>query len=586
MGGTKRAVQAGGDARAWAERPLSESRAPSSHGSDARERVTWPSDEALILAGLALYWPLLTLGKSALETLLSETPSLGPLSLLFSGLLAAGALIVTLAGLRPGIGLRGVMGCGAATSIVLFAGALLPSVPPLDAALGLLGCAGMAATVFLLTLGWGGAALAWHAKTAADSPGGGGRQTTRASGACLLITVAASLCLSFAVRLATALIMGDSPSGVPGTTCLVIYPALACLPWAVYASRHAARTAGGSGALTGGVKSQAADAHLATGADTQVAGVCPIEGPRGRERWLLVAAASFVTLASILAGIRTAGTDLYPIDPSGSRYVLALAFSGVLVVGALALRQRPIITQGVCWGTTIVLAFAGVLLTMSTGAGHILGINALLVARLVVWALFWMLPVEAAMRGVGAAQGGSGGACAGLLSTFYLLPQGIAYLLTDSLYALGPAVSSPAANTALDIATIAVALALVACALVIVALLVSQDAEPAGKARPLGIPEDPQGSLPAQDTADESVTGAVEGARHAVCQAIAAEAGLTERESAVLELLSLGHTVQRIADEEGVTPNTVRTHSKGLYRKLGCHSKQEVIDLVARRMHP
>ena len=46
----------------------------------------------------------------------------------------------------------------------------------------------------------------------------------------------------------------------------------------------------------------------------------------------------------------------------------------------------------------------------------------------------------------------------------------------------------------------------------------------------------------------------------------------------------MGYTVARIAQERGVTENTVRTHTKGLYRKLDVHSKQEVIELVAARM--
>ena len=42
----------------------------------------------------------------------------------------------------------------------------------------------------------------------------------------------------------------------------------------------------------------------------------------------------------------------------------------------------------------------------------------------------------------------------------------------------------------------------------------------------------------------------------------------------------MGYTMQRIAELQYVSQNTVRTHVKRLYRKLGCHSKQEVIELV------
>ena len=38
--------------------------------------------------------------------------------------------------------------------------------------------------------------------------------------------------------------------------------------------------------------------------------------------------------------------------------------------------------------------------------------------------------------------------------------------------------------------------------------------------------------------------------------------------------------MQRIAELQYASQNTVRPHVKRLYRKLGCHSKQEVIELV------
>ncbi len=72
--------------------------------------------------------------------------------------------------------------------------------------------------------------------------------------------------------------------------------------------------------------------------------------------------------------------------------------------------------------------------------------------------------------------------------------------------------------------------------------------------------------------------------RQDACRSIAQTAGLTEKETVVLELVSLGYTVARIAQERNVSENTVRTHTKGLYRKLDVHSKQEVIELVEERM--
>ena len=56
--------------------------------------------------------------------------------------------------------------------------------------------------------------------------------------------------------------------------------------------------------------------------------------------------------------------------------------------------------------------------------------------------------------------------------------------------------------------------------------------------------------------------------------------GLSERESAVLELLLMGHTFKKIAEIMGLSESTVQSHSKGIYRKAGVHTKQELVDLV------
>lgn len=75
-----------------------------------------------------------------------------------------------------------------------------------------------------------------------------------------------------------------------------------------------------------------------------------------------------------------------------------------------------------------------------------------------------------------------------------------------------------------------------------------------------------------------------ESTRFAVSQELAKANALTERERCVLELLSRGYTVKRIADELCVSENTVRAHTKAIYRKIGCHSKQELINQVEQLM--
>jgi DNA-binding CsgD family transcriptional regulator len=60
--------------------------------------------------------------------------------------------------------------------------------------------------------------------------------------------------------------------------------------------------------------------------------------------------------------------------------------------------------------------------------------------------------------------------------------------------------------------------------------------------------------------------------------------GLTESESAVLEALLNGHPPQAIAGQFGNTLQTVRTHLKRAYAKIGVSTKEQLFALVLRLM--
>ena len=57
---------------------------------------------------------------------------------------------------------------------------------------------------------------------------------------------------------------------------------------------------------------------------------------------------------------------------------------------------------------------------------------------------------------------------------------------------------------------------------------------------------------------------------------------LSERETDVARLVTKGYSADRIAEIMGLSVNTVRTHTKNLYRKLAIHSRQDLIDLAER----
>ena len=66
------------------------------------------------------------------------------------------------------------------------------------------------------------------------------------------------------------------------------------------------------------------------------------------------------------------------------------------------------------------------------------------------------------------------------------------------------------------------------------------------------------------------------------CAIMAEQAGLTKRERDILLVLARGRDVPSIAKQLFISENTVRSHSKSIYRKLNIHSKQELLDLLDR----
>lgn len=73
---------------------------------------------------------------------------------------------------------------------------------------------------------------------------------------------------------------------------------------------------------------------------------------------------------------------------------------------------------------------------------------------------------------------------------------------------------------------------------------------------------------------------------HTQVQELARRHDLTAREAEVAELIVRGFTVRAIAERLTISENTVRTHSKGLYRKLDIHKKADLADVVSRTPIP
>lgn len=63
---------------------------------------------------------------------------------------------------------------------------------------------------------------------------------------------------------------------------------------------------------------------------------------------------------------------------------------------------------------------------------------------------------------------------------------------------------------------------------------------------------------------------------------VAVSFALTERETEIFEYLANGYSSKRIGDKLYISPYTVQNHTKCIYRKMGIHSKQELIDFAEK----
>lgn len=62
---------------------------------------------------------------------------------------------------------------------------------------------------------------------------------------------------------------------------------------------------------------------------------------------------------------------------------------------------------------------------------------------------------------------------------------------------------------------------------------------------------------------------------------------LTPREQQMLDYLSRGLSYERIAEAAGISFETVKTHARRIFRKLGVHSRAEAVAICWReRGHP
>jgi DNA-binding NarL/FixJ family response regulator len=62
-----------------------------------------------------------------------------------------------------------------------------------------------------------------------------------------------------------------------------------------------------------------------------------------------------------------------------------------------------------------------------------------------------------------------------------------------------------------------------------------------------------------------------------------APGGLTHREVGVLQMIASGMSNKRIAQALGITPETVKSHTKNIFVKLGCRTRAQAVSRADAR---
>lgn len=270
-------------------------------------------------------------------------------------------------------------------------------------------------------------------------------------------------------------------------------------------------------------------------------------------QWALLLAVSLFLLISTLL----VGTHIDAITTGFHktlRHIVSAALALLVAACFIIPRELPGLRMAPWWMALLTSLAGAVLLVAPDPSLTLTGADALTAGRRTIWMLSWLLLLEISpMRGARSLM---------LFGAAYPALFALTRLPINTLRAANPSQYMP--ENELYVATLVVSLALTALALFITGNTSSIDK---GE-------EAPRLQLSLSD----------ESSRKEACEVIARRFGLSEREEATLQQLSMGYTIKKISEAQYVSENTIKTHTKAIYRKIGCHSKQELIDQVEQLM--
>ena len=278
----------------------------------------------------------------------------------------------------------------------------------------------------------------------------------------------------------------------------------------------------------------------------------------------------FLIAGRLAVGLLAYVTEAVPDNDRLLTIVCSLVMSALVLVASRHIQDKGRLLQ-ITWSGLVVIFMAGMfsLLVGNAMMGHVATASLSAVLGCFEVELFAIVAMSAKSCGVSGAS-----AFGATVLLFRVLPNFLGKNLTPILIGTDTAWAQQVTAFVVPCMTF----------LAVVATIVFMNARTIGKISWFGDINPVDAALDDIEDALCPDTQAIQAHNQAspaaTCKMLASQFGLTARETDVLLLVSEGRSYQKIADSLGISLGTVQGHVKCLYRKLGVHTKQEVIELV------
>ena len=354
-------------------------------------------------------------------------------------------------------------------------------------------------------------------------------------------------------------------------------PLAAALLAALYGFRFSGR-AGGDG--RGGENAAGCDRESRRRAAARSAQTA--SGGRALRLWRPAPAqALFAVLVGVLV-ISTCAKGMYDVLVAGSidtsmqlkHFITIAELAAIMLVclcaagvERLAFLGWAVLTGGLVTGLAL-MSFTGSATIMQVGLGTVAA------ARTCCEAFVFIL----------VASRGAGGRAPRLALRAFAVPELVACLVGYGLLpAALTAAGSEGVGALVGFVSVGLGVAVVACAFLLMASFALRGLDGRGEAGAGAQRVDAAAVEAGADASGRALVDRVPGDRGEVVgriEALGERCGLTPREREVAAYVFRGYSAKRIAEIDCVSLNTVQTHTRNVYRKLGVHSRQKLLDLV------